>query len=336
MEQNSSKQRESWIDVLKGIGIILVVIGHTSLENCLVDWIYTFHMPMFFMLSGYLWNVFSERQMKFREFVVRRIKTILWPYVLFRIVLIVYWIVVESRFRELDLGPIWFLIVLFVVEITSFVVFNNRKNDFKFNVIIFALAVVVMLLLKANLQDNAFLAWGLRIVNGFAWYVAGQSFGVISNEMREFSNIKKCMFISLLFVITIMVCATNGNVSMWSNDFGNINLYIIGNIAGTLFVALICKWFLRRNDVMEFLGQNTIVIMATHEPIKRVILKMTEIICKNFNISITIDKLQKSIVTSLVVVFVILMMEVLVMWFFRKIKENSPVVVKETLLAFVR
>lgn len=28
--------RESWIDVLKGIGIILVVIGHTSMENPLV------------------------------------------------------------------------------------------------------------------------------------------------------------------------------------------------------------------------------------------------------------------------------------------------------------
>lgn len=39
--------RESWIDVLKGIGIILVVIGHTSMENPLVKWIYVFHMPLF-------------------------------------------------------------------------------------------------------------------------------------------------------------------------------------------------------------------------------------------------------------------------------------------------
>lgn len=48
--------RESWIDVLKGIGIILVVIGHTSMENPLVKWIYVFHMPLFFALSGYMFG----------------------------------------------------------------------------------------------------------------------------------------------------------------------------------------------------------------------------------------------------------------------------------------
>ena len=49
--------RESWIDVLKGIGIILVVIGHTSMENPLVKWIYVFHMPLFFcIIRLYVWK----------------------------------------------------------------------------------------------------------------------------------------------------------------------------------------------------------------------------------------------------------------------------------------
>lgn len=53
------KKCEPWIDVLKGIGIILVVIGHISLDNGMSNWIYTFHMPMFFALSGYLWSRFT-------------------------------------------------------------------------------------------------------------------------------------------------------------------------------------------------------------------------------------------------------------------------------------
>ena len=52
-EQSRAEQsRADWIDVLKGIGIILVVIGHVNTKGFLVQWLYTFHMPLFFALSG--------------------------------------------------------------------------------------------------------------------------------------------------------------------------------------------------------------------------------------------------------------------------------------------
>lgn len=34
-----------WADVAKGIGIFLMVMGHSGLPNCMHDWIYSFHMP---------------------------------------------------------------------------------------------------------------------------------------------------------------------------------------------------------------------------------------------------------------------------------------------------
>lgn len=40
--------RVSWIDVLKGIGIVLVVIGHIYLNPIVDNWLYSFHMPLFF------------------------------------------------------------------------------------------------------------------------------------------------------------------------------------------------------------------------------------------------------------------------------------------------
>ena len=48
-------KRIEWIDVCKGLGIFLVFIGHTNVSqlSCtLYDWIYSFHMPLFYMLSG--------------------------------------------------------------------------------------------------------------------------------------------------------------------------------------------------------------------------------------------------------------------------------------------
>ena len=45
-------RRDSTIDILKGIGIILVVLGHADFP--FRDWVYLFHMALFFITSGYL------------------------------------------------------------------------------------------------------------------------------------------------------------------------------------------------------------------------------------------------------------------------------------------
>lgn len=47
--------RNRSIDVLKGIGIILVVFNHVSWGKGVFTYIQSFHMPLFFVLSGYLW-----------------------------------------------------------------------------------------------------------------------------------------------------------------------------------------------------------------------------------------------------------------------------------------
>ncbi|WP_241211253.1 hypothetical protein [Bacillus atrophaeus] len=42
------KGRVEWIDISKGIGIILVVLGHAPTDDALKSFIFSFHMPMFF------------------------------------------------------------------------------------------------------------------------------------------------------------------------------------------------------------------------------------------------------------------------------------------------
>ena len=46
------KERLSWLDVLKGIGIILVVMGHIYSNSIIFNWLYSFHMPLFFFAAG--------------------------------------------------------------------------------------------------------------------------------------------------------------------------------------------------------------------------------------------------------------------------------------------
>lgn len=57
------KKRINWVDALKGFGIILVAIGHSGCPQLLLHWIYIFHMPLFFMLSGLMFKD-SEKSMR--------------------------------------------------------------------------------------------------------------------------------------------------------------------------------------------------------------------------------------------------------------------------------
>lgn len=48
------KKHELWLDSAKGFALILVVAGHAYNHNNLITYIYWFHMPAFFLFSGYV------------------------------------------------------------------------------------------------------------------------------------------------------------------------------------------------------------------------------------------------------------------------------------------
>ncbi len=83
------------LDSLRGFGILLVVLGHTSRSAGLVSWIFSFHMPLFFIISGML---FHERQ--FLDSFKKKVARLLTPYLFFGIVTFAYWALIERRFRE--------------------------------------------------------------------------------------------------------------------------------------------------------------------------------------------------------------------------------------------
>ena len=53
----SMKKRNLVVDIMRAVGIILVVLGHSEISNSFaIRFIYLFHLPLFFVLSGYLYN----------------------------------------------------------------------------------------------------------------------------------------------------------------------------------------------------------------------------------------------------------------------------------------
>jgi fucose 4-O-acetylase-like acetyltransferase len=88
------KQRISWIDVARGIGIILVVYGHALSAHSLRYLIYSFHMPLFFFLSGL---VTTYRPQDSPLIVLRKnILGLLFPYFLFAGLSFILWVITRS------------------------------------------------------------------------------------------------------------------------------------------------------------------------------------------------------------------------------------------------
>ena len=145
--------REYW-NVMKGIGIVLVVMGHTCLS--IYNYIYLFHLPLFFFISGYL---YSEEKYGDKPFdnLINKIKTtwvkyvlVYWGYILLhnvfysfhmienKIVLeaapfnlfdIVYQMVnaVFGMADEQMAGPLWFVPILVMgIVIMGFVIYFSR------------------------------------------------------------------------------------------------------------------------------------------------------------------------------------------------------------------
>jgi len=50
------KERIEWLDIAKCITIILMVVGHTTIPKILSNFIWAFHMPLFFIASGMTTN----------------------------------------------------------------------------------------------------------------------------------------------------------------------------------------------------------------------------------------------------------------------------------------
>ena len=82
-----STQRLEYIDIAKGIGIILVVIGHCiSGQSIPGMYISAFHMPLFFIISGMCFN--DTRYPQFLPFFKKRAKTLFMPLIYFTAIIL--------------------------------------------------------------------------------------------------------------------------------------------------------------------------------------------------------------------------------------------------------
>lgn len=325
-------KRISWIDIAKGIGIILVLAGHTFTEGQFYVWLNSFHMPLFFLLAGILCNP-NNSNIKFD--VRKKIINFMVPFIIFLGVQFVFWILVDHNYHDFNMGPIWFLLGILGVELLAVATIKITAN----NEIRIPAACLIYAGLHSGLtplSDNCLIIRPLLIVlGGVVFYLIGTMLHalIFQKKFDETVNKKKSLslcFIALIGLLSFWTANQNGIVNIYKNTYHNYGWFYFNALIGSLFVigVSIILWY---NTLLEFLGRNTIIILGTHNQVKLVIMV---VMGRIFDVPVNI--LRNSAGGGTATIVLTLAIEVLIIYVFRIIKKHLKNTKMDSYIRFVR
>lgn len=127
-----NSKRLNYLDMAKGIGMLLVLLGHLQGDAIytlseyfqpMCVWIFSFHMPLFFIVSGILINHTYKEEVPLSVHFKKRFKSIMIPYYLFSICylsVVVYALITGSIAKETLFVNLWYVISLYGMNVLWF------------------------------------------------------------------------------------------------------------------------------------------------------------------------------------------------------------------------
>lgn len=278
-----SYNKEYWytFDIVKGILIILVFLGHIipgALRSTFPRYaIYSFHMPLFIGVSGFLFNI-KVFDMNFREFLKKYWGRLGLPWI---IAVIVYYLVNKgfdfhlSSIAASFYSPYYHL--WYVLGIVSYIVivrflwriFKNRKNKWLYIFIISALISIISKWGLFNFEcDVAYIPEIIDIIS-FDFRLYNLIFFVIGVYLRyRLEHCQKiCSDMTINISRVLMVLSIIVTTILYFYDYTNVEnlLFYIMNISIVLVVVYDCLYKkLPRNKVLEFVGKYSLPIYLYH------------------------------------------------------------------------
>ena len=325
--QIGNKQRVEWIDLAKGIGIICVVFGHTVIPYIPAYIIYPFHVPLFFMLSGFCFR--KKENESFGDFVLKKIKSLLVPYAFFSLIWIIYESIVYTinngfsfsflinetvlYIKQDHLHAIWFITCIFLVELLAyFIVFVCKDKNY---LLILSASLFVLLTYFYKTFIDVRLFWNAEIVlPAMPFFLFGY---VVKRQKGLFEKLTNWKLIPAYFVLYVVIGFLNikftgQSVDMYSNSYGNILLFYFAALLGTFFVVSISK-AINKIGFINYIGKNSLIIFSLHQ----IVMK----ICRECISGIELSSLQY--VFSEFLIFII---AILITVLFNEVVRRTPLV----------
>lgn len=283
------KERILAIDWLRGVGIILVVLGHSLsyntptginenyyLRNLIYNFIYSFHMPLMFVVSGIVFSrkIITSQSTDFKLSVIKsRFQKLMIPYFVYAVFYLPLKIIFASLARkQIEASDIWrvfigenpntalwFLYALFVFS--CFTILFLKKENIKY-----FLLISLPLTFLGGLRLTGILILDKCFYNLF-FFILGIYFGMHYNRLliEDSKKIEKLLCSLFAFVVGLYLY--------------NLGYAVVGPITGLLgsYILLIIAVLLEKKDMITSenmiskVGSSTMGIYLFHNPIQVII-----------------------------------------------------------------
>ena len=302
LTENNSAGRGKRLDVLdvaKGLGILLVIYAHVNYNSKALTLIYSFHMPLFFFISGMVFD--RKKYGSFTEFLKRKWTTTVIPYLLFAIAPILGVFLLEHTvdssvdftkqqyvcyllqafFSEGSLRnfnvPMWFVPSLLAVEMIYFFI-SQLKMLPRILVSIAVTALGYFIASGWSGFNNSYLPWTFdSALFAMGFYAAGNiTAPYIRKGMEALKGSRwKILICFVLLALCVKVwlplAQENGKISLGQKLYNNGFLLYATGILGTVGILLI-SMILEKSRVLKYLGQNTFPLMGVHYMIRNYVV----------------------------------------------------------------
>ena len=234
-----SNSRLEYIDLFRAFGILSMIIGHVGFGKEINHFVHVYHMPMFFLISGYFF-----KSQPLTKLIIKRAKTLLLPYLFWGLLHIIIYFFTIGRIdvhafylmfwentAESGIpiaGALWFLTAIFVSEVIFWFVQKIKANIIVETVISTAIAV-------AGIACATYLPFRLpfAIDVGMVGVLFFQ-FGKLLNE--KFNRLLSLnLLLSILAVIVFSVLGfVNEYVNLRKGIYGIWILFILNAVGLTI------------------------------------------------------------------------------------------------------
>jgi fucose 4-O-acetylase-like acetyltransferase len=268
--------RDSTFDALKGVGIISMIIGHSYIPSILIDFIFAWHMPLFFIVSGFFYKKYP-----IKDYNIKNIRRLVLPY-LFTSFFIVFFFFIKNIiknepydysyligaligngshnnpiFGSYSIGAIWFLLAIFWCRIIYNFIICKISESYNINIYILFLSFGGAFIGKVIYIPMDILQ-GLQALLffhiGYLWK---------QNYLRLSDLTKEHVFIILLLII---FSVWSGSMSIVRSYYG---FYPINFLAAIGTVALFYYLFKKMNCStllywLCYVGRLSLLILCVH------------------------------------------------------------------------
>lgn len=289
-----AKTRLGWVDVARGITILLVVMGHANLPYQIQSFLQPFRLPLFYFTAGYIFNYERHRD-ALGNYLSQRLRRLVPPYFCTAAFFYFVWLVVSNYTHQdwaydpvkqlagiflasgmshgtgdyvirFDLA-LWFLGCMAVSTVIFVELLHFFRNEGSHVPLLMASAGVACL--GRVIGDYVALPWSADVA------MIAQFFFVMGFLLRRHgTTFQDARILVFMFALYFALYWTGDLTDMNHRIYPDFSKFILAGLAGTYVVFAISKKIaqLAETEVgarhvsagLEFLGRNTMVIMAFH------------------------------------------------------------------------